>query len=90
MDVSRQKYRKEVREELAAIGEPLDEDKVNQMAEMRVRREVERGIQTIQYQIQTLLTTNGQTPFVSVFMYLDEVPAGQTRDDLALIISEAC
>ena len=88
VDISRQKYRKEIRDELAAIGEPLDEDKVNQMAEMRVRREVERGIQTIQYQIQTLLTTNGQTPFVSVFMYLDEVPAGQTRDDLALIISE--
>ena len=88
VDVSRQKYRKEIRDELAAIGEPLDEDKVNQMAEMRVRREVERGIQTIQYQIQTLLTTNGQTPFVSVFMYLDEVPEGQTRDDLALIISE--
>ena len=88
VDISRQKYRKEIRDELAAIGEPLDEDKVNQMAEMRVRREVERGIQTIQYQIQTLLTTNGQTPFVSVFMYLDEVPEGQTRDDLALIISE--
>ncbi len=58
------------------------------MAEMRVRKEVQRGIQTIQYQIQTLLTTNGQTPFVSVFMYLDEVPEGQIRDDLALIIEE--
>ena len=58
------------------------------MAEMRVRKEVQRGIQTIQYQIQTLLTTNGQTPFVSVFLYLGEVPAGQTRDDLALIIAE--
>ena len=88
VDVSRQKYRKEIRDELAAIGEPVDADKVNQMAEMRVCREVERGIQTIQYQIQTLLTTNGQTPFVSVFLYLDEVPAGQMRDDLALIISE--
>ena len=53
-----------------------------------MRREVQRGIQTIQYQIQTLLTTNGQTPFVSVFMYLDEVPEGQTRDDLAMIIEE--
>ena len=73
---------------MKAVGEQLDEDKLNRMAEMRVRREVERGIQTIQYQIQTLLTTNGQTPFVSVFMYLDEVPEGQTRDDLALIISE--
>ena len=50
--------------------------------------EIERGVQTIQYQIRTLLTTNGQTPFVSVFMYLDEVPEGQTRDDLGLIIAE--
>lgn len=88
VDVSRQKYLGELREEMKAVGEQLDEDKLNRMAEMRVQKEVQRGIQTIQYQIQTLLTTNGQTPFVSVFMYLDEVPAGQTRDDLALIISE--
>ena len=88
VDVSRQKYRKEIREELDAIGREYTGDEISRMAEMRVRKEVQRGIQTIQYQIQTLLTTNGQTPFVSVFMYLDEVPAGQTRDDLALIISE--
>ena len=88
VDVSRQKYKWEIREELDAIGKEHTEDEITRMAEMRVRKEVERGIQTIQYQIQTLLTTNGQTPFVSVFMYLDEVPAGQTRDDLALIISE--
>ena len=88
VDVSRQKYKREIREELDAIGQEYSEDEINRMAEMRVRKEVERGIQTIQYQIQTLLTTNGQTPFVSVFMYLDEVPAGQTRDDLALIIAE--
>lgn len=88
VDVSRQKYKREIREELDAIGKEHTEDEITRMAEMRVRKEVERGIQTIQYQIQTLLTTNGQTPFVSVFMYLDEVPAGQTRDDLALIISE--
>lgn len=88
VDVSRQKYRKEIREEFETIGGYAEDDAVNRMAEVRVRREVERGVQTIQYQIQTLLTTNGQTPFVSVFMYLDEVPAGQTRDDLALIIAE--
>ena len=88
VDVSRQKYRKEVAEELSAVGKDSTTDEVNRMAEIRVRREVERGVQTIQYQIQTLLTTNGQTPFVSVFMYLDEVPEGQTRDDLALIIEE--
>ena len=88
VDVSRQKYKRELRDEFAAIGKEATEDEITRMAEMRVRKEVQRGIQTIQYQIQTLLTTNGQTPFVSVFMYLDEVPAGQTRDDLALIIAE--
>ena len=88
VDVSRQKYKREIREELDAIGREYTETEVSRMAEMRVKKEVERGVQTIQYQIQTLLTTNGQTPFVSVFMYLDEVPAGQTRDDLALIIAE--
>ena len=88
VDVSRQKYRKEIWEEMNAVGVVPDADDVAKIAEMRVKREVERGVQTIQYQIQTLLTTNGQTPFVSVFMYLDEVPAGQTRDDLSLIIEE--
>ena len=88
VDVSRQKYKSELKDEFLAIGRDYTEDEINRMAEMRVRKEVERGVQTIQYQIQTLLTTNGQTPFVSVFMYLDEVPAGQTRDDLALIIAE--
>ena len=88
VDVSRQKYKREIRYELEAIGRDYTEHEITRMAEMRVRKEVERGVQTIQYQIQTLLTTNGQTPFVSVFMYLDEVEAGQTRDDLALIIKE--
>jgi anaerobic ribonucleoside-triphosphate reductase len=88
VDVSRKKYKGEIKDELLAIGREYTEDEVNRMAEMRVRKEVQRGIQTIQYQIQTLLTTNGQTPFVSVFMYLDEVEPGQTRDDLALIIAE--
>ena len=88
VDVSRQKYKREIREEFEAIGKECTDHEISRMAEMRVKKEVERGVQTIQYQIQTLLTTNGQTPFVSVFMYLDEVPAGQTRDDLALIIAE--
>ena len=88
VDVSRQKYKSEIKDEFLVIGRDYTEDEVNRMAEMRVRKEVQRGIQTIQYQIQTLLTTNGQTPFVSVFMYLDEVEPGQTRDDLALIIAE--
>jgi ribonucleoside-triphosphate reductase len=88
VDVSRQKYKSEIKDEFLAIDRDYTEDEINRMAEMRVRKEVQRGIQTIQYQIQTLLTTNGQTPFVSVFMYLDEVPEGQTRDDLGLIIAE--
>jgi ribonucleoside-triphosphate reductase len=88
VDVSRQKYRREIEDEFLAIGRDASRYEINRMAEMRVRREVQRGIQTIQYQIQTLLTTNGQTPFVSVFLYLDEVPEGQTRDDLAMIIEE--
>jgi len=88
VDVSRQRYRKEVADECEAVGKSMTEAEMDKVAEMRVRKEVERGIQTIQYQIQTLLTTNGQTPFVSVFMYLDEVPEGRTRDDLALVIEE--
>ena len=88
VDIIRQKYKAEIREELKAISRDYTEDEVIRMAEMRVRKEVQLGIQTIQYQIQTLLTTNGQTPFVSVFMYLDEVEPGQIRDDLALIIAE--
>ena len=88
VDVSRQRYRQEVREELESIGQKPEQDEVNRIAEQRVLREVNRGVQTIQYQIQTLLTTNGQTPFVSVFLYLNEAPEGQTRDDLALIIEE--
>ena len=88
VDVSRQRYRKEVEDECETVGKSMTEAEMDKVAEMRVRKEVERGIQTIQYQIQTLLTTNGQTPFVSVFMYLDEVPEGRTRDDLALVIEE--
>ncbi|MBB5182520.1 anaerobic ribonucleoside-triphosphate reductase [Catenisphaera adipataccumulans] len=88
VEVSRQKERSAVRQEFQDSGIPYDEQKINQVAEMRVRREIEKGVQTIQYQVITLMTTNGQAPFVTVFMYLDEVPEGQTRDDLALIIEE--
>lgn len=88
VDVSRQKYRKAVAEEMAAAGVEIDNEKINHIAEERVKREVKTGVQTIQYQIITLMTTNGQAPFVTVFMYLDEVPAGQTREDLAMIIEE--
>lgn len=88
VDVSRQKARKEVRQEFEAAAIEISEEKINEVAEMRVRREIEKGVQTIQYQVITLMTTNGQAPFVTVFMYLNEVPEGQTRDDLALIIEE--
>ena len=88
VEVSRQKHRRNVAEELAIAGIEVDNDKINALAELRVRKEITTGVQTIQYQIITLMTTNGQAPFVTVFMYLDEVEDGQTRDDLALIIEE--
>ena len=88
VQISRDKARKEVAEEFQKAGIEVSQEKVQEIAEMRVRREIEKGVQTIQYQVITLMTTNGQAPFVTVFMYLDEVPEGQTRDDLALIIEE--
>ena len=88
VDISRQKFRETVREELTASGIEPTEEMVNKIAEMRVKEEINRGVQIIQYQLITLMTTNGQAPFVTVFMYLNEVPAGQTRDDLALVIDE--
>ena len=88
VDVSRQKLRKEVREEFAKEGISVTEEQINEVAEHRVRKEINRGVQMIQYQVITLMTTNGQAPFVTVFMYLNEVPEGQTKDDLALIIEE--
>ena len=88
VDISRQKLRKNVIAERTECGEPLDEDIINRVTERRLREEVKSGIQTIQYQLITLMTCNGQAPFVTVFMYLDEVPEGQTRDDLAMIIEE--
>lgn len=88
VQISRDKARKEVAEEFQKAGIEVSQEKVQEIAEMRVRREIEKGVQTIQYQVITLMTTNGQAPFVTVFMYLNEVPEGQTRDDLALIIEE--
>ncbi len=88
VQISRMKFREQVRDEFKKIGLDLDEDKINAVAEMRVRKEINSGVQMIQYQVITLMTTNGQAPFVTVFMYLDEVPEGQTRDDLATIIEE--
>lgn len=64
------------------------EEQINDVAEQRVRDEIKRGVQMIQYQVITLMTTNGQAPFVTVFMYLDEVPEGRLRDDLALVTEE--
>ncbi len=88
VQVSREKYRAKVREEFDAEGLQLDEEKINDIAEMRVREEIKQGVQMIQYQVISLMTTNGQAPFVTVFMYLDEVPEGRCRDDLAMVIEE--
>lgn len=97
IDISRQKIRKEVEAEIASI--PMDFDDgpiekndlqryINDIAEQRLRSEIKDGVQTIQYQLITMSTTNGQAPFTSIFMYLDEVPAGQPRKDLAMLIEE--
>ena len=88
VDVSRQKFRKEVKEEFETIGLELDDEKINALAEERLKKEITKGVQTIQYQVVTLMTTNGQAPFITVFMYLNEAPEGRLRDDLAMIIEE--
>ncbi|MCM1264506.1 MAG: ATP cone domain-containing protein, partial [Butyrivibrio sp.] len=88
VQVSREKLRRVVREEMQAAGIAVTEEQVNTIAEVRVREEINRGVQMIQYQVITLMTTNGQAPFVTVFMYIDEAPEGQTRDDLAMVIEE--
>ena len=88
VDISRKKIRKNVIEERKEFGESMDEAIIDKVTERRLREEVKSGIQTIQYQLITLMTCNGQAPFVTVFMYLDEVPEGQTRKDLAMIIEE--
>ena len=88
VDVSRQKFRKEVRAELEEAGVNPSEEAVNRIVEKRVRNEVRQGVQIIQYQVTTLMTTNGQAPFITVFMYLNEVPDGLLKDDLAMVIEE--
>ena len=88
VDVSRKKIRSSVIAERREVGESMDEAIINHVTERRLREEIKSGIQTIQYQLITLMTCNGQAPFVTVFMYLDEVPEGQQRDDLAMIIEE--
>ena len=86
VDVSRQKIAKRLRGEFEKAGIEVDEDKFKEIVELEVRKEVESGCQTMQYQLITLQSTNGQAPFVTVFLYLNEVPEGQTRSDLAMII----
>ena len=88
VDISRQKIRRLVIEERKACGESMDEEIISKVTERRLKEEIKSGIQTIQYQLITLMTCNGQAPFVTVFMYLDEVPEGRTRDDLAMITEE--
>lgn len=88
VDVSRQKFRKEVREELEEAGITPDEETIKRITEKRVRNEVRQGVQIIQYQVTTLMTTNGQAPFITVFMYLGEVEDGPLKEDLAMVIEE--
>nr|DAW85120.1 MAG TPA: anaerobic ribonucleoside triphosphate reductase [Bacteriophage sp.] len=94
VDVSRKKIEKEVHQEFYDMVQNNEIDKmpaketINRIVEERLHKEIARGVQTIQYQVITLMTTNGQAPFITVFMYLDEVPEGQTRNDLAVIIEE--
>ena len=88
VDVSRQKLRKQVLAEVEALGVDPTEDKITEIVEKRLREEIRRGVQTIQYQVVTLLTTNGQAPFITVFMYLNEARSEQEKRDLAVIIEE--
>ena len=88
VQVSREKIRKTVAKEMALLGVDPDSDTVTQIVENRLREEVSRGVQTIQYQVVTLMTTNGQAPFITVFMYLNEARNEQEKKDLALIIEE--
>ena len=89
VQVSREKIRREVIQEATELGGDLSEDKIMTIVERRLREEVKRGVQTIQYQVVTLMTTNGQAPFITVFMYLNEAKNEQEKKDLAMIIEEA-
>ncbi|PWM29009.1 MAG: anaerobic ribonucleoside-triphosphate reductase [Verrucomicrobia bacterium] len=88
VQVSRRKIRKEVESEFSLAGISADSGRISEIVERRLRDEIKKGVQTIQYQVVTLMTTNGQAPFVTVFMYLGEVENGREREDLALIIEE--
>ncbi len=88
VDVSRQKIKRAVYAEMEAIGVLLDAEQISELVETRLRDEIKRGVQTIQYQVVTLLTTNGQAPFITIFMYLNEARNEQEKKDLALIIEE--
>ena len=88
VQISREKIRASVQKEAEAFGATADQEQINKIAEERLRDEIRRGVQTIQYQVVTLLTTNGQAPFVTVFMYLGEAKNAQEKADLALIIEE--
>lgn len=88
VDVSRQKIKKQVSQENEMADVSMSEEQINKIVEMRLDDEITRGIQTIQYQLITLMTCNGQAPFVTMFMYIDEAPEGRTREDLVKIIKE--
>ena len=88
VDVSRQKIKRELIEECEAINKEFTQEEINKAVEIRLRREIMRGVQTIQYQVVTLLTTNGQAPFLTVYMYLNEAKNEQQKADLAMIIEE--
>ena len=88
VQISREKIRRETLAEIEEMGVSIPEEKVNEIVEQRLRKEVNRGVQTIQYQVVTLLTTNGQAPFVTVYMYLNEAEDEQQKADLAMIIEE--
>ena len=88
VQISREAIRKKVEEEMKVLGVQSDEEKISQVTEKRLLEEVRKGVQTIQYQVVTLMTTNGQAPFITVFMYLNEARNEQEKKDLALIIEE--
>lgn len=88
VEVSRQKFKKEVREMINSTGLQVSEEQFNFMVNQRLKEEIKRGVQTVQYQVITLMTTNGQAPFVTVFMYLNEAKNEQEKSDLAMIIEE--
>ena len=88
VDVSRQKFKKETRQEFKDLGIDISEEQLNAIVENQVRKEINKGIQTIQYQVVTLMTTNGQAPFITVFMYLGEARNEQEKKDLAMMIEE--